>query len=296
MKHRWLIIGAGGMVGSDLVRAFEGSGDEVVAPARADLDITDVSAVERVVSQIRPTVILNCGAYTRVDDAEKDEATATRINGRAVEHLSASANRCGALLTHVSTDFVFDGRKGLPYEPEDSTAPLSAYGRSKLAGERAAATAEKHLIVRTAWLFGVNGNNFVEAIRRQIESGEQTLRVVDDQRGRPTYTPHLAAALVRLSRLAIESHDVHGIFHYADAPEASWFEFARAIVETMRERGMLAREVTVSPVTSAEFPRPAERPAYSVLSTARYESVTGAPPGSWRKGLEEYLAMRPDVE
>lgn len=286
MIRRWLITGGGGMVATDLRRELESRGEDVVAPPRAELDIVDRDAVRRVVNETHPDIIVNCAAYTRVDDAETDENIANAINGSAVEFLADAANEVDALLLHISTDFVFDGSKRTPYEVNDPTAPLSAYGRSKLLGEFAAARAAKHLIVRTAWLFGVHGHNFVEAIRNQVRKGTNPLRVVSDQRGRPTYTPHLAQALIRLGSLAAESDVARGIAHYADAGECSWFDFASAIVE---ESGA---PTEVVPVTTDAFPRPAPRPAYSVLSTERYERLTGVAPASWREGLREYLMLR----
>ncbi len=277
------------MAGHDVCAALETRGENVVALLRKDLDITDVHAVRDAVRDARPDVIVNCAAYTRVDDAERNEHLATAINGSAVEFLADAANGAGALLVQISTDFVFDGSKRTPYEINDPTAPLSAYGRSKLAGEQAAAGARKHVVLRTAWLFGVHGPNFVEAIRNQARKGTNPLRVVplrvvNNQRGRPTYTPHLADAIVRVARLAHESAGARGIVHYADGPECTWFDFARAIV---------GAGTAVNPVTSAEFPRPAVRPAYSVLSTERYERLTGLKPESWEEGLREYLQLRP---
>ena len=195
---KWLITGAGGMLGTDLQEELASRDEDVVALTRDDLDITDSRLVSATVREHAPDVIVNCAAYTKVDLAETEEAAANAINGSAVELLAAAANEAGARLVQVSTDFVFDGSKRAPYEVNDPTAPLSAYGRSKLLGEIAAAHAHKHLIVRTAWLFGVHGPNFVEAIRNQIRKGTNPLRVVSDQRGRPTYTPHLARAIVRL--------------------------------------------------------------------------------------------------
>jgi dTDP-4-dehydrorhamnose reductase len=273
----WLITGAGGMVGTDLHRELTSRGETVAALTRADLDITDSRAVQASVAEHAPAVIVNCAAYTRVDQAESEESVANAINGSSVELLAAAANAAGALLVQISTDFVFDGAKREPYEVTDATNPLSAYGRSKLLGEVAATHAERHLIVRTSWLFGVHGPNFVEAIRNQIRKGTSPLRVVSDQRGRPTYTPHLANAIIRLAMA-----DVRGVMHYADEDECSWYDFAVAI----------AGDHPVEPVSSDEFPRPAKRPAYSVLSTERYERVTGVAPESWREGLTEYLELR----
>lgn len=276
----WLITGAGGMVGTDLCAELANRGEQVAALTRSDLDITDSRAVNACVAERAPSIIVNCAAYTKVDQAESEESVANAINGSSVELLAAAANATGALLVHISSDFVFDGTKGEPYEVTDSTKPLSAYGRSKLLGELAATHANRHLIVRTSWLFGVNGPNFVEAILNQIRKGTNPLRVVSDQRGRPTYTPHLANAIIRLAMA-----DVQGIVHYADEDECSWYDFAVAF----------AGDHPVSPVTSDEFPRPAKRPAYSVLSTERYERVTGVAPESWREGLREYLDARQDL-
>ena len=287
MTHRWLITGAGGMVGTDLRNELAARGEETISVAKGELDITDARAVEAFIRERRPTIVVNCAAYTKVDDAEANEAVANAINGSAVEHLADAANAVDALLLHISTDFVFDGAKRTPYEVNDPTAPLSAYGRSKLLGELGAARARKHAIVRTAWLFGVHGPNFVEAIRNQLRKGTNPLRVVNDQRGRPTYTPHLAHALIRIATRAHDDAEARGVLHYADEGECSWFDFAAAIVE---ESGAAT---TVMPVTSDQFPRPAKRPAYSVLSTERYERLTGVAPEPWRDGLREYLALRP---
>jgi dTDP-4-dehydrorhamnose reductase len=272
------------MLGTDLRDELTARGEQVIALGRAHLDVTDGDQVRSEIARHAPDIIINCAAYTKVDLAESEEALATAINGSAVELLAAAANAADALLVQVSTDFVFDGSKRTPYEVNDSTNPLSVYGRSKLVGEVAAAGAKKHLIVRTSWLFGKNGPNFVEAIRNQIRKGTNPLRVVNDQQGRPTYTPHLAAAIVRLARLADDSDVARGIVHYADDEACTWFDFAGAIAQ--------GSGVSLTPVTSAEFPRPATRPSYSVLSTERYERLTGVAPSSWLDGLNEYLRDR----
>ncbi|PYQ31248.1 MAG: dTDP-4-dehydrorhamnose reductase [Acidobacteria bacterium] len=269
------------MVGRDLTDALTSRDETVVALKHSDLDITDARCVNECVAEHRPSIIVNCAAYTAVDQAEAEEAAANAINGSSVELLALAANEVDALLVQISTDFVFDGAKREPYDVTDATAPLSAYGRSKLLGEVAAQHAARSLILRTSWLFGVHGNNFVEAMRRQIGKGTNPLRVVDDQRGRPTYTPHLANAIIRL---AIQ--DARGIVHYADEEECTWFDFTRAIVEETKA------EVTVKPIATADYPRAATVPAYSVLSTERYERITGVHPESWREGLREYLSVR----
>ena len=276
----WLITGAGGMVAHDLCNALRDRGEAFVALTKSDLDITDARIVDKIARETRPSVIVNCAAYTKVDAAEEHERIANAINASAVEFLADAANAVDALLVQISTDFVFDGNAREPYEINAPTGPLSAYGRSKLLGEQAATHARKSLILRTSWLFGTHGPNFVEAIRNQIRKGTSPLRVVNDQRGRPTYTPHLADAI-----LLVVHGGATGIVHYADAPECTWYDFAREIV------AQLGAGIEVKPVTTDEFPRPATRPKYSVLSTERYERITGVTPEPWLDGLRQYLSQ-----
>ncbi|MDX1584507.1 MAG: sugar nucleotide-binding protein, partial [Thermoanaerobaculia bacterium] len=213
------------------------------------------------------------------------------VNGDAVRYLADHCSRWNTLLVHFSSDFVFDGTKRSPYEIDDEIGPISVYGESKLAGELAASRSDKHLIVRTSWVFGPQGSNFVEAITGQIEKGRDQLRVVDDQRGRPTYVPHLVEATMQLIELAKDREDARGVVHYADVPFCSWYEFAVAIVGELETRGQ-AVDVRIEPITTDEMPRPAQRPAYSVLSTSRYEELTGTTPRLWQLGLIDYFARR----
>lgn len=267
------------MLGRDVVAAAERNGHEVVALSRPDLDITDEAAVIAAVDAERPQAIINCAAYTDVDGAESDEPAATLLNGNAAGHVAAAAAAAGASVVQPSTDYVFDGRKTAPYVEADATAPRSAYGRSKLAGEQAVARAnDRHFIVRTSWLFGVAGRNFVDTMLG-LGRDRDELNVVHDQVGRPTYTAHLAQALVELA-----TSDAYGIHHAAGGGEAcSWFEFASEIFNSADI------EVNVLPVTTAEFPRPAPRPAYSVLGSERADTPRLP---DWRDGLAEYLAER----
>jgi dTDP-4-dehydrorhamnose reductase len=288
---RWLITGGNGMLGTDLGRALASRPDEVFQVGHRALDISDKETVDRYVDEILPDVIVNCAAYTKVDDCETNVDHAMKINGWAVEQLADAANRHSALLVQISTDFVFDGNASAPYEINHPVAPLSIYGRSKLEGEERARLSGRHAVLRTSWLFGSNGWNFVEAIRKQILSGNTALRVVDDQHGCPTYTPHLAAAIVRLADRVREEAELGGTYHYCDAPPCTWFDFATAIVDEMLADGSAPDGARVDRTTSAEFPRPARRPAYSVLSTERYERVTGHAPESWRDGLREYFEV-----
>ena len=254
-------------------------GLEVVGADLPELDITDAAAVPRLVEQTAPEVIVNCAAFTAVDAAEELEQEALAVNGLAVATLAETANRAGATLVQLSTDYVFAGEAGHPYREDDPPAPRSAYGRTKLAGEVAAARADRHLIVRTAWLFGEGRGNFVEAIRRQLTGGATTLRVVDDQTGSPTYATDLAGALLDLVALGAT-----GTVHAVNEGRVTWCGLARAIVAG------LGTDVEVVPITTAEAARPAPRPAFSVLDTGRLHALLGHRLPDWRDALARYLA------
>jgi dTDP-4-dehydrorhamnose reductase len=221
---RLFVTGSRGQLGRALQRTAAAGGHEYIGRDLPELDITDATAVRDAVAEARPDAVINCAAYTAVDAAEADEARALAVNGGAVAGLAAVADEAGALLVQISTDFVFDGASKRPYREDDPPHPLSAYGRTKLAGERGAELARRHLIVRTAWLFG-DGANFVEAIHRQLDAGASELRVVGDQRGCPTYAVDLAGALLRLLEAGAS-----GVVHVVNQGQASWFEFAVEIV------------------------------------------------------------------
>jgi dTDP-4-dehydrorhamnose reductase len=278
-----LITGAGGMLARDLRAALAERGNEfqVVAPTRAQLDVTNAEHVRGVMASYRPAIVFNCAAFTKVDLCETDPR-AQEVNADAVASIAASCAKSGARLVHVSTDFVFDGEKGSPYVEEDPTNPLSAYGRTKREGEERALEAPGALVVRSSWLFGNRGPNFVDAMLKQAEEGKKTVRVVSDQVGRPTATTDLAEAL-----LALADARASGIVHYANAGEVSWHEFAREIYR-LAGHG----DVDVEAITGADLARPAIRPAYSVLSTRKYEATTGRVPRDFREPLAEYLARR----
>jgi dTDP-4-dehydrorhamnose reductase len=275
-----LVTGAGGMLGRDVLAAAERAGHDAVGLARADLDVTDRDAVQRAVAAIRPDTIVNCAAYTDVDRAEAEEEMATLLNGAAAGHVAAGAAAAGAAVVQPSTDYVFDGRKRTPYLESDATAPISAYGRSKLVGEHAVASQnERHFVVRTSWLFGVAGKNFGHPMLG-LGRDRDELRVVDDQVGRPTYTGHLAEALIQLA----SGSRAYGLHHIAGGGDpCSWFEFATAI---FRQAEL---DVRTTPCTTAEFPRSAPRPAYSVLGSQRPDPIRLP---DWREGLAAYLAER----
>ena len=265
------------MLGTDVAAAAERAGHEVHALARADLDVLDAPAVRTAVAAARPDAIVNCAAYTDVDGAEADEAAATALNGDAAGHVAAAARAAGAFAVHISSDYVFDGRATRPYLESSPTAPLGAYGRSKLAGERAVAAAapgDGHAIVRTAWLFGAHGGNFVATMLRLARERDE-LTVVDDQVGCPTFTGHLARALVALAEARAP-----GIHHVAGGGACSWHDLAAA---AFAARGL---DVEVARGRTADLGRPAPRPAYSVLRTERADTPVLPP---WQDGLHAYL-------
>lgn len=279
MRTKVVILGGNGMLGSDLAKAGEAAGLDVGVLDLPQLDIRDFNNVREVLPQADWAV--NCAAFTRVDDAEAQRHAAFAVNGEGAHSVARVCARRAIKLLHVSTDYVFDGRKGRPYLETDRPDPLGVYGASKLAGEKAVRAEGGHfLIVRTQSLFGARGPNFVRAIVKKLRESTDgaPLRVVNDQISSPTYTRHLADALVRLIRL-----DKQGIVHCVASGECSWYDFAQAIVERVRPG------YEVVPITTAELARPAPRPAYSVLDTSLYNSWAGHPMPSWQDGLDAYL-------
>ena len=273
-----LVTGAAGMLGRDVMLAAGNAGHDVVGYGRAELDVTDPAALERRLELERPDVVINCAAWTDVDGAEAAEESAFAINGAGAGNVAAATAKVEARILHVSTDYVFDGAKGAPYVESDQPAPLSAYGRTKLAGEEAVAAANKrHFIVRSAGLFGVGGRNFVETML-QLAEARSEVTVVRDQVGSPTYTWHLAYGIVRL----IEGIE-YGIHHMAAAGQCSWYEFAREIFEQAQV------ECRVLSITSEEFGAAAPRPAFSALVSQREHAIRLPP---WQDGLAGYLAQR----
>lgn len=274
---RIVITGAAGMLGADVAAIAATRGHDVVALGRAELDITDPAAVGAAVSGC--DVAINCAAWTDVDGAESAFEQALAINGAGAGTVAGAASRAGAWTIQISTDYVFDGAKRTPYVESDPVGPLSAYGRSKLAGEEAVASAapNEHTIVRSSWLFGAGGPCFPKTIQR-LASERDELTVVDDQVGCPTFTGHLAEALVSLC-----GERVAGVVHVAAEGECSWYEFAQAVV------ARTASTCEVKPGSTAELGRPAPRPAYSVLRSER----VGAPAlPDWRDGLEAFMGAR----
>ena len=273
-----LVTGAGGMLGSDFVRAARYWNHDVVPLTHADLDITDGEAVWRACAREGPDVVVNCAAFTNVDAAEDDLVTASRVNVDGARLTALAAAEVGAAILYPSTDYVFDGQKGAPYVESDRTRPLSIYGQTKATGEAETAAAnQRYIIVRSSWLFGTAGPNFVETMLT-LGADQGEVVVVRDQVGSPTYTAHLADALVRL----IDAK-AYGIHHIAGGGECSWYDFAQEIFR------QAAVECRVLSMTSSELSRPAPRPPYSVLGTERREAVYLP---DWQEGLASYLADR----
>jgi len=278
-----LLTGASGQLGVELARALRAHGD-VVATDRRTLDVADPDAIVAAVRGARPDLIVNAAAYTAVDLAEKETAAAFAINERAPGILAEEARRLGAVLIHYSTDYVFDGERSTPY-PEDAPAnPLNAYGASKLAGERAIAAVGGHaLVLRTSWVYGLQGKNFLVTIRR-LAAERDELSIVADQIGVPNWTRALAGATARIVAAGLPAlAERAGLYHLSATGSASWCDFARAIVgDAPRPR--------VVPITTREYPTPARRPAYGVLATAKFEAAFGFALPDWREALAACVA------
>ena len=276
---RLLVTGGAGMLGQAVAAVATRLGHDVVALSRTDLDITDAGHVRRVIAAAEPRAVINCAAWTDVDRAETAEAVATAVNGEGAGNVARAAAETGARLVHVSTDYVFDGSKRSPWVESDPVGPIGAYGRSKLVGEeQVAAAGADHAIVRTAWLFGAGGRNFVDTMLT-LGSARDEVDVVADEVGSPTWAAHLAEGLVEVA----ERRGDVGLFHAAGSGACSWFELA---VEVFARSGVRCR---VRPTTAERFSRPAPRPAYSVLGTER-DAAPVLP--TWQEGVAGYLAEK----
>jgi dTDP-4-dehydrorhamnose reductase len=346
MQPKLALIGALGMLAREVRERAERAGYSVVPYDLPGFDLTNGDQVLAEMERVRPEVIINCAAYTNVDGAETDEALATRVNGLGPGYLAEAAMAVGAVLVQISTDYVFDGCKSSPYLETDPVGPLSAYGRSKLAGEQAilASELERYFIVRTSWLYGPGGKNFVETIMRLAREREE-LRIVADQVGSPTYTGDLAEAIFRLLEIARDEKAVmkeplrnnrdevavtmgplrrscdevavtmdplrrtrdeenvtrhgffitsslsrsFGIYHFSNAGQCSWYEFASEIVAQLQGRGVALKVKRVVPIRTEEYPLPAPRPAYSIFYKEKYRLATGAEVPGWQDSLARYL-------
>lgn len=288
---RVLVLGAGGQLGR-LVVAQAPYNTKVSSYASAVCDISDRKQLQQVIAKTGPELVINCAAYTKVDLAESERDQAFAVNAAGVRNL-AETTRDDVRLLHVSTDFVFDGSATQPYAPDAATNPLGVYGASKLAGEQALLelAPQRSTIVRTAWLYAAEGQNFLNTMLRLLRTRDE-LRVVNDQRGTPTAAHGLARALWAFA----DKPALNGVYHWTDAGEATWYDFACAIQQQALQRDLLQREIPVQPITTAEYPTPARRPAYSVLDKTSTWQALGLQGQPWQDMLGEVLDQLKRIE
>jgi len=268
-----LVTGAKGMLGQDLCTVFEDNGFYVIPAGREDLDITDYNGAKTVIQKLMPQIIINLAAYTNVDKAEDEYDKALLINETGAKNIAKISKEIGAVIVYVSTDYVFDGTKNSPYTPEDTPNPINKYGLSKLKGEEAVkANADKYYVVRTSWLYGLNGKNFVETMIN-LASKQDNLKVVDDQKGRPTYTVDLAAGILKIIGKPF------GTYHISNDGETTWYNFAKEIFKLKKIN------INLAPCTTEEFKRKAKRPKYSVLQNS-------VPMRNWAEALCDYIKYK----
>lgn len=272
-----LVVGSNGMLGRDLMALL---GERACGVDIGEIDITSMESVSAVFHSMRPEVVINCAAYTDVDGCESNAEKAMEVNGEGVAYLALACREISALLVQLSTDYIFDGRKGTPYLEDDAPHPTSVYGESKLTGEMNATFSPEYLIVRTQWLYGLYGKNFVETMLR-LAADKDELSVVDDQTGSPTWTLDLGKAII-----ALVDNGCRGIYHVANSGFCSWNEFAKSIFESA------GLAVSVKPMTTEELNRPATRPLYSTLDCGKLALDCGVRLQPWRTALQEYLKLR----
>jgi dTDP-4-dehydrorhamnose reductase len=273
-----VVTGANGQLGQELVRQLQQTNFELYSFTKSDLDITNENIVNEVITKIKPDIIINAAAYTKVDQAEVEEETAYLVNAFGQRSLAVAAEKVGAKICYISTDYVFDGNSTVPYREYDKTNPLGVYGKSKLVGEELTKSlCSQYFIVRTAWVYGEFGQNFVKTMLRLAKEKEE-INVVNDQIGSPTYTVDLARFIIELVQT-----EKFGIYHCTNSGSCSWYEFAKAIFEESNIN------VKINPITTEQFPRPAARPRYSVLDNFAMK-VNGFPMlRHWREALKEFL-------
>jgi dTDP-4-dehydrorhamnose reductase len=285
MMKRILVIGSKGMLGRDLVEVLRSSlrSDKVFGWDIDEIDITEENKTVSKIESLQPEIVINVAAYPDVDGCEVHEEKAFAINAEGMRHVALGAGRCGGKVVYLSTDYIFDGKKGKPYFEDDPPHPLNVYGRSKLKGEQyVQELAKDALVVRTQWLYGKYGNNFVASILRQAKEKE-VLSVVDDQVGSPTYTVDLSKAISLLVQ-----REARGIFHVANSNFCTWYDYAQRILALSGVRG-----VKVLPISSKELSRPAPRPSYSVLDTQKLKREAGMTLRPWFEALKDYLSAYP---
>lgn len=283
---KFLITGAKGQVGHCLTQQLQGK-HEILAVDRDELDITDQSAVKNAVENFHPDVIINAAAHTAVDRAETEVELSEAINVKGPQYLAEAAKEVGAVILHISTDYVFDGQREGKYKETDATDPQGVYGKTKLEGEQAVAKAnDKFIVLRTAWVFGEHGNNFVKTMLRLAKTRD-TLGVVADQIGGPTYAGDIAASLIQIAEKVSAGEEIqYGIYHFTGEPYVSWCDFAKAIFDEAVSQNVLEKAPLVNAISTADYPTPAKRPANSCLDLTKIQQVFGIQPSDWKKALK----------
>lgn len=280
----WL-IGNKGMLGSDVELLLKENNLDYYGTDQ-DINITSISAIEQFIQGKSIRYIVNCSAYTNVDGAETEQEKAFAINADAVKNLVLAAEKIKAVLIHISTDYIFNGKADTPYKEEDLAEPLSVYGESKLKGEQEIiSNLKKYFIIRTAWLYGKNGRNFVHTVLKLLQEKDE-LRIVNDQTGTPTYSKDLARIILLLIQKKSEQY---GIYHYTNEGKTTWFKFAGRIYQLARRKGLINKEVKVMPIKTRDYPLPAQRPGYSVLSNDKITKVFGIDIRDWQDALEDFM-------
>ena len=284
-----LLTGITGQVGQELQQTLTSLG-EVIGVGRQELDLSQPEQIEQKIAQIKPNIIVNAGAYTAVDKAENESELAMTINANAPKAMAQAAKEVGATMVHISTDYVFNGQNHTPYLETDATAPLGVYGKSKLLGEtRVRENCDRHIILRTAWVYGSRGHgNFVKTMLR-LGANREELKVVSDQIGSPTWSYDIAQAITNLLNKSTEDSTIQGTYHFTSSGVASWYDLAVAIFAEAKSLGFPLKIERVLPITTADYPTPAQRPAYSVLSKEKYIKATDVYPPHWRESLREML-------
>lgn len=286
---RVLITGCHGQVGSCLTKQLANNENiAVLALDREHLDITSQDAVNATVAEFEPSIIINAAAHTAVDKAEEEVDLSYAINRDGPKYLAQAAQSVGAAMLHISTDYVFEGNKTGEYVETDATNPQGVYGKSKLAGEIAVAEAcDKHIILRTAWVFGEHGNNFVKTMLR-LGQTRDTLSIVGDQFGGPTYAGDIASVLIQIAKRIIQESKVeYGVYHYSGLPHVSWFDFADAIFDVAVEQKVLAKKPSLTSITTEQYPTPASRPSNSRLSNGKITQAFSVEPSDWNSALND---------
>ena len=283
-----LVTGSNGQVGYCLVQQLRQQNADFLALDRDQLDITQRQAIWQMVSDYRPDVIINAAAYTAVDKAESEAEQAFAINRDGAAYLAEAAQQIGAAMLHISTDYVFDGQATQPYTETDATAPQGVYGQSKLAGEQAVlAACSRSIILRTAWVFGEHGHNFVKTMLR-LGRERDSLGIVSDQHGAPTYAGDIAAALLHIAHHITQGKPTeYGIYHFSGKPYVSWYQFAEAIFQQAQQQGILANTPQLLAIATPDYPTPAKRPANSCLQLDKIQQAFGISPSDWQQALTQ---------